>query len=258
MSPHVGVPRPRRQPGDASSFAASYDVGVESRYTLSARATTSILGYISGMVDTLGFVALFGLFPAHITGNVVLLAASFVDYRSGLLLKLLAIPAFILAAVGTRLYMIRHERRSRDPSAHILIAESAILAVFMAVALAATPFEGQDSPATIATGLLAATAMAVQNTAARTFLNGLPPTTVMTGNLMQIIVDALDVLHGHGAVEVKRTRLANLLSLLLAFGAGAITGAIGYLTIGFLALTAPIVAALTLGLFARPHPATVV
>jgi uncharacterized membrane protein YoaK (UPF0700 family) len=207
------------------------------------------------MVDTLGFVALFGLFPAHITGNVVLLAASFVDYRSGLLLKLLAIPVFILAAIATRLYMIRHERRARDPSAHILIAESALLAVFMAVALAATPFESQDSAATIATGLLAAAAMAVQNTAARTFLNGLPPTTVMTGNLMQIIVDALDVLHGHGAVEVKRARLANLVSLMLAFGAGAITGALGYLTIGFLALIAPILAALTLGLFARPHPA---
>ena len=104
--------------------------------------------------------------------------------------------------------------------------------------------------------VLAATAMAVQNTAARTSLGGLPPTTVMTGNLMQIIVDLLDVLHGHGAVEAKRARLANLVSLMLAFSAGAITGAVGYLTIGFLALIAPILAALTLGLFARPHPAT--
>ena len=230
---------------------------MEKRYALSARATTAILGYISGMVDTLGFVALFGLFPAHITGNVVLLAASFVDYRSGLLLKLLAIPVFILAAIGTRLYMIHHERRARDPSAHILIVEAALLAIFMVVALAATPFESQDSPRVIVTGLLAATAMAVQNTAARTFLNGLPPTTVMTGNLMQIIVDALDVLHGHGAVEIKRARLANLVSLMLAFGAGAITGALGYLAVGFLALIAPVVAALTLGLFARPHPAKV-
>src|SRR6188768_2183298 len=147
----------------------------------------SLLAYISGFVDTLGFIALFALFPAHITGNFVLIAASFVDYRHGLLLKALAIPMFILAAIATRLYMIHHERRSRDPSAHILIAEAALLTLFMAVALAATPFENQDSPATIATGLLAASAMAVQNTAARTSLGGLPPTTVMTGNLMQII-----------------------------------------------------------------------
>lgn len=217
----------------------------------------SMLAYISGFVDTLGFVALFGLFPAHITGNFVLLAASFVDYRYGLLLKFLAIPVFIAAAIATRLYMIHHERRSRDVSAHILVAEAALLAVFMAVALATTPFENQESAPAIATGLLAATAMAVQNTAARTFLNGLPPTTVMTGNLMQIIVDALDVVHRHGAVDAKRARLANLVPLMLSFAAGSLCGAIGYLTIGFLALVAPILAALTLGLFARPHPATV-
>lgn len=217
----------------------------------------SLLAYISGFVDTLGFIALFALFPAHITGNFVLIAASFVDYRDGLLLKFLAIPVFIAAAIATRLYLIHHERRSRDGSSHILIAEAALLALFMAAALAATPFESQDSAATIATGLLAATAMAVQNTAARTFLSSLPPTTVMTGNLMQIIVDILDVLHGHGAVDAKRARLANLVPLLLSFSAGALCGAIGYLTLGFVALIAPILAALTLGLFARPHPAKV-
>jgi uncharacterized membrane protein YoaK (UPF0700 family) len=225
--------------------------------TLSARATMSLLAYVSGFVDTLGFIALFGLFPAHITGNFVLLAASFADYRSGLLLKLLAIPVFIAAAIATRLYLIHHERRSRDVSTHILIAEATLLAVFMAVALAAAPFERQDSPVVIATGLLAASAMAVQNTAARTFLGALPPTTVMTGNLMQIIVDLLDVAHGHGAVDTKRARLANMVPLLLSFSAGALCGVTGYLAVGFLALIAPILAALTLGLFARPHPATV-
>ena len=61
-------------------------------------------------------------------------------------------------------------------------------------------------------------------------------------------------LHGHGAVDAKRARLANLVPLMLP-SLPAITGAIGYLTIGFLALIAPILAALTLGLFARPHPA---
>ena len=70
--------------------------------------------------------------------------------------------------------------------------------------------------------------MAVQNTAARTFIGGLPPTTVMTGNLMQIIVDVVDVLHGHGKSSAKRARLSHLVSLMLAFSAGAITGAVGY------------------------------
>jgi uncharacterized membrane protein YoaK (UPF0700 family) len=217
----------------------------------------SALGFISGFVDTLGFVALFNLFAAHITGNVVLIAASLIDQHYGLAIKLLAIPAFIVAAIVTRFYIIRRERRELDAAAHVLIAEAILLAAFMGLALASVPFERQDSFAAIATGLVAATAMAVQNTAARTFMNGLPPTTVMTGNLMQIIVDAVDVVHRHGKLEAKYDRLSKLVPLTLAFTGGAICGAVGYVTIGFLALVAPILVALMLGLFGRPHPAAV-
>jgi uncharacterized membrane protein YoaK (UPF0700 family) len=215
----------------------------------------SALGFISGFVDTLGFIALYNLFAAHITGNVVLIAASLVDQRYGLAIKFMAIPTFILAAIVTRLFIIRRERRVLDATAHVLLAEATLLAAFMAMALASAPFAGQDSPSAIATGLLAAAAMGVQNTAARTFMNGLPPTTVMTGNLMQIIVDVVDVLHRHGKLEPKVDRLSRLVPLMLAFAAGAIGGAVGYATIGFVALTAPILAALVLGAFGRPHPA---
>jgi uncharacterized membrane protein YoaK (UPF0700 family) len=76
----------------------------------------------------------------------------------------------------------------------------------------------------------------------------------MTGNLMQIIVDVVDVLHRHGKLEPKLDRLSRLVPLTLAFSAGAIGGAVGYVTIGFLALIAPILVALTLGLLGKPHP----
>src|SRR6185437_9423639 len=88
----------------------------------------SALGFISGFVDTLGFIALFNLFAAHITGNVVLIAASLVDQRYGLAIKLLAIPTFIVAAIVTRFYIIRRERRVLDATAHVLIAEAVLLA----------------------------------------------------------------------------------------------------------------------------------
>jgi uncharacterized membrane protein YoaK (UPF0700 family) len=217
----------------------------------------SILGFISGFVDTLGFITLFGLFAAHITGNVVLLASAVViDSHYGVAIKLLAIPTFIIAAIVTRFFIIRRERRMLDATAHVLLAEAALLTAFMVLALMSVPFAGEDSPAAIATGLVAATAMGVQNTAARTIMSGLPPTTVMTGNLMQIIVDVVDLLHGHGALPAKRERLSKLVPLMLAFGAGTLLGALGYLTIGFFALIAPILLALSLGLLGRPHPAT--
>jgi uncharacterized membrane protein YoaK (UPF0700 family) len=235
----------------------SYDARVQTTNALGRRATMSILGFISGFVDTRGFIALFGLFAAHITGNVVLIAASLIDDRYGLAIKLMAIPTFIVAAIVTRLYIIRRERRDRDAAAHVLLAEAAMLVAFMAMALASSPVEKSDGAAVLATGLLAATAMGIQNTAARTFMGGLPPTTVMTGNLMQIIVDLLDILHGHGNLKAKRARLSELVPLVAAFTAGAICGAVGYVTIGFWALVAPALAALTLGLLGKPHPPAV-
>ena len=232
---------------------------MQKQNTLGPRATMSALGFISGFVDTLGFIALFGLFAAHITGNVVLLASAVVvDHRYGVAIKLLAIPIFIVAAIATRFFIIRRERRMLDATAHVMLVEAVLLTAFMVLALASAPFSGQDSPAAIATGLVAAAAMGIQNTAARTIMSGLPPTTVMTGNLMQIIVDVVDLLHGHGALPAKRERLSKLVPLMLAFGAGTLLGALGYLTVGFFALIAPILVAASLGLFGRPHPAAAV
>ena len=226
-------------------------------------ATMSTLAFTSGFVDVLSFVALFGLFAAHITGNVVMMAASLSEFHHGFWIKLLAIPAFVLASIVTRLYVIRRERHSREAAGHVMIAQSLLLGAFMVVALAAapfgkhlvvvSPFGHHQSEGAIAAGMLAAAAMAVQNTAARTFLSGLAPTTVMTGNLIQVIVDAVDLGAGHGDLEAKRARLARLGPMLLAFVAGTVLGALGYAFFGFLALLLPIGLTALLAALVRPH-----
>ena len=48
-------------------------------FTVSPATVGVLLAYISGFVDTLSFIALFGLFAAHITGNIVLLATSLAE-----------------------------------------------------------------------------------------------------------------------------------------------------------------------------------
>jgi hypothetical protein len=40
------------------------------------RAQGVSLGFLAGDVDTLGFIALFGLFTAHVTGNFILIGAA--------------------------------------------------------------------------------------------------------------------------------------------------------------------------------------
>ena len=61
------------------------------------------LSFVAGYVDTVGFIALFGLFTAHVTGNFVLIGSELARSSSNVLLKLLVFPAFIVAVAFARI-----------------------------------------------------------------------------------------------------------------------------------------------------------
>ena len=50
------------------------------------------LSLLAGYVDTAGFLALHGLFTAHVTGNFVTMGAALTHGSSGAVAKLLALP----------------------------------------------------------------------------------------------------------------------------------------------------------------------
>src|ERR1700759_370116 len=58
----------------------------------------------AGYVDTAGFLALQGLFTAHVTGNFVTLGASLALGTSGAIAKLLALPVFCAVVIMVRLF----------------------------------------------------------------------------------------------------------------------------------------------------------
>jgi len=203
----------------------------------------ALLSFIGGYVDTFGFIALFGLFTAHITGNFVLMGALLVHPMQGGLLKLLAFPAFLLGVAASRIVVLNYEGRQKSPLKTLFMMQLLLLLGFMlAGAMAPLPLESDTELAAILAGMLGAAAMAIQSAGGRTTLAGIVHTTVMTGNVTHMIIDITDILFsGRPELEARaRARLRQLAPAVSAFFTGALCAAAGYMSLGYWSITLPI------------------
>lgn len=207
---------------------------------LTPELSAVLLAGVAAYVDTLGFIALFGLFTAHVTGNFVLIGSELVKSSHGVWLKLLVFPAFVLAVAATRLFSLALALRKWSVAKGLLGLEAVLLLAFMLAGWRLAPLESPDSLAAMLTGILGAAAMGVQNGAGRLVLAKLAPTTVMTGNVTQLVIDLVDRWRGV-ADEAVRQRIPKLAWPVAAFAVGAIAGAWAYFGAGFLALALPVV-----------------
>jgi uncharacterized membrane protein YoaK (UPF0700 family) len=202
------------------------------------------MGFLAGYVDTLGFVALFGLFTAHVTGNFVLIAAALADpAQTPSLLKLLAFPAFILGVAAARLLVAGCERRGAPATRPVYLLQLVLLTGFMACGMLAEPVGASATfsagPLAMAAGLLGAAAMGAHSAASKLLLANLAPTSMMTGNVTQLVIDSVDRLRG-AADAATRARCAKFFWPVLAFALGCAAAAFAYLAFGFVALAVPV------------------
>jgi uncharacterized membrane protein YoaK (UPF0700 family) len=189
-----------------------------------------VMSINAGYVDTAGFLALQGLFTAHVTGNFVTLGAALVLGTSGAVAKLLALPVFCAVVVATRVAGSALERRGRPALRAMLALKLVLLVLGAALAIGLGPFAQGDSAGAIVTGMVLVAAMAIQNAVSRIHLGNAPPTTLMTGSTTQMMIDLADLLDGVApeAREAARGRLARLAASVAAFAAGCAVGAALY------------------------------
>lgn len=192
------------------------------------------LGALAGYVDTSAFVALYGLFTAHVTGNFVLIGSELAHNRHPdvLPLKFLAIPAFAAGVVVARLVDAHCARRGHNPARPLLGMQLALLLAFMLVGVAASPVTGPEAPLVLISGMLGACAMGVQNAAGKLQFGRIAPTTVMTGNVTELLIDMTDLATGTATAAV-RTRFVKFFWPVLAFALGCIGGGSAYVWAGF-------------------------
>lgn len=180
-----------------------------------------LLSFTGGYVDTAGFLALQGLFTAHVTGNFVTLGASLAQGASGALAKVLALPVFCVVVVSSRLVSCGLARRGHPPLRTLLAFQLLLLALGSFLAIALGPFRNGDAWPAVLTGMALVAAMAVQNAAHRSHLVGAPPSTLMTGTTTQIMIDLADLygrsatLQGRSEIHDRLGRMAFALALFL-------------------------------------------
>jgi uncharacterized membrane protein YoaK (UPF0700 family) len=191
-----------------------------------------LMGLNGGFVDTAGFLALHGLFTAHVTGNFVTLGAALVLGTSGTIAKLLALPVFCVVIIVTRMISFSLPGFGLPILRTMLTVQLLLLILGAVLAIYFGPFAEGDALSAIITGMVLVAAMAIQNAAQRIHMGSTPPTTIMTGTTTQIMIDIGELLHfGSTSPEAKAAVHARLKKMSLAvfvFALGCAAGALVY------------------------------
>ena len=207
--------------------------------SLTMKLLPAVLSLTAGSVDVISFLGLGGLFTAHITGNLVILASHIVNGGEAPVAPMLSVPVFMVVLVLTRLLVGGLESLGLASLRPLLLLQLLLLASFFWVAAGSHI----DPKATIAivAGMLGVSAMAVQNALVHLSLKGAPTTAVMTTNVTRFAMDVGKMLFGGDAADVAkaRDRAARTLPVIVGFAVGCGLGAACQATVGLWSLGLP-------------------
>ena len=217
----------------------------------------TLLSFNGGFVDTAGYLALQGLFTAHVTGNFVTIGAALVFGTSGIIAKLLALPVFCAVIISTRLIDYSLPRIGLPVLPTMLSLQLGLLVIGAGFAIGWGPFANGDGWQAMLTGMTLVAAMAIQNAVHRVHLPTAPPTTLMTGTTTQIMLDVADAIHGLPAESkvATRSRLRRMSVAVLSFALGAAAAALLFRQFGMGCFIVPPVIALLARFAGSAQPA---
>ena len=187
--------------------------------------TSIVLSFVAGYADTSTFVGADGLFSAHVTGNFVIFAYEIVtNQMAGSWIKLFAFPVFILA-VFISAKIIDHFNDDRKAVNRLIIIEGFLL---ITAGLISWFYRYQTTVIIIKDliPMLVVFAMGFQNACGRFFAKEfLAPTTIMTGNTTQLIIDLTGYLKNKDQEKQNlKLKIGHALYVILPFLMGCIIG----------------------------------
>jgi uncharacterized membrane protein YoaK (UPF0700 family) len=193
-----------------------------------------LLSAVAGYIDAAGFACLIGLFPAHLTGELVVDAVALTSTRPlDHPTHLWTIPVFVGAVVAASFTARMLRRAGLRPLAGLLALVTLALAAFSLSDPLTHVLHAGPRLTLLFGGGCAVTAMGFQNALMREALRTSCPTTVMTGNLTQVVIELSDRVLGkflkpNPHDRRPKSRLGPVSAALVAFLGCAVLG--GWLT----------------------------
>jgi uncharacterized membrane protein YoaK (UPF0700 family) len=208
---------------------------------LGTKLLTFVLSVIAGSVDVIGFLGLGALFIAHVTGNLVILAARAAAGEHAPAAHLLSVPVFIIALVAARLLAARLDRSGIATLRPLLLLQSLLLSGLFAICIGVGSVADPNAAIMIFAAMLGVSAMAVQNARVQISLKDAPSTAVMTTNLTRFVLDLGEVWLGRDpggrAKAVARARRTGV--AIAGFVVGSCLGAWCQAHVGLWSLVMP-------------------
>jgi uncharacterized membrane protein YoaK (UPF0700 family) len=201
-----------------------------------------LLSALAGTVDVIGFLSL-KLFTAHVTGNLVVIAALLVRGGPPNVNQILAVPVFILAVGGVWVVAKALDRRSAALVRPLLLVQFLLLTCVLILSVAYGSDAHPRGLMLSIAAMLAVSAMACQFSLLRLAVPGAPSTAVMTGNLTKTVLLLLDTLSKRPVEDDARDQLRKTLQLIVPFFCGCLAGAATLSWLGEWAWSAPVVLA---------------
>jgi uncharacterized membrane protein YoaK (UPF0700 family) len=206
------------------------------------------LSLIAGFIDAVIFLALFGLYVAQATGSFVAIGAHWLQPEPGFLVKVLAIPIFLLGGIIAAVIVETMPGRRRAALLRTLAIEEVLLFGLLVAGLTTLPAKHPDDPGALFAALCGLGAMGLQSALVRLLVPGFGSTNVMTNNTTVVAIDLTHTAlawfkRGRGqAMRFKdaRGKLANSLTVIAGFLAGAVCGAFAFNHIGLWSLLVPL------------------
>lgn len=199
------------------------------------------LAFVAGAINAGGFLAV-QLYTSHVTGGLSMLADQLVLGQMGLVVTaIVSVMAFLCGAMTSSLLILEARRRQlASEYALPLLLEAGLILLFGLAGSQLSRWEGLLVPFTV---VLLCFMMGLQNAVVTKLSGAVIRTTHMTGVVTDLGIEIGRLLHSslgrlpidpHAReVDGAGRRIVVLAGLLAAFMAGAVAGAYGFKSVGY-------------------------